>query len=269
LIDSNASEEVLMDFYKKMETYMQQLPCGCAEHAASEGSLGMSGAVHATLYEVLRSNPGNIKLNTLDEKRRKKILVNIESLNSWISNNTEFNESKQHDIVKELQKISRSLRQMATDVRHAPGDIVPTGSRLSLSLCFQAQPSLPDVFLWMISDSKRVAYARLSPEDILFNQCYGERGLQNGRVQSLFLKVRVLLVDVVVVQPVRVCSQTPRVTDKPLKTTSNGKVQIFLWLGIEEYQPYLFKQLPTGFDIPPLPLNKSTRFLQYTCELRC
>ena len=41
----------------------------------------------------------------------------------------------------------------------------------------------------MICDSKRVAYARLSPEDLLFNVCQGERGLHNGRVQTIFLKV--------------------------------------------------------------------------------
>jgi hypothetical protein len=53
----------------------------------------------------------------------------------------------------------------------------------------KAQPSLPDVFLWMICDSKRVAYARIQPEDLLFNVCQGEKGKYNGRVQTLFLKV--------------------------------------------------------------------------------
>ena len=42
----------------------------------------------------------------------------------------------------------------------------------------------------MISDSKRVAYVRLQPEDLFFSQCQGERGLNNGRVQTLFLRVR-------------------------------------------------------------------------------
>jgi hypothetical protein len=47
----------------------------------------------------------------------------------------------------------------------------------------------------MICDSKRVAYARLAPEDILFNLCEGEKGYHNGRVQTLFLKVRLFVSD--------------------------------------------------------------------------
>ena len=38
-------------------------------------------------------------------------------------------------------------------------------------------------------DGKRVANARLHPEDLLFSPCQGERGLHNGRVQTLFLRV--------------------------------------------------------------------------------
>jgi hypothetical protein len=41
----------------------------------------------------------------------------------------------------------------------------------------------------MICDSKRVAYARIPPEDLLFNLCEGDKGLYNGRVQTIFLKV--------------------------------------------------------------------------------
>jgi hypothetical protein len=47
----------------------------------------------------------------------------------------------------------------------------------------------------MVSDGKRVAYARLHPEDLLFSQCKSERGLHNGRVQTLFLRVGVCLSD--------------------------------------------------------------------------
>jgi hypothetical protein len=45
----------------------------------------------------------------------------------------------------------------------------------------------------MICDSKRVAYTRIQPEDLLFNVCQGEKGIYNGRVQTLFLKVGYLM----------------------------------------------------------------------------
>ena len=45
----------------------------------------------------------------------------------------------------------------------------------------------------MICDTKRVAYARIPAEDLLYSSCIGERGLYSGRVQTLFLRVRFYL----------------------------------------------------------------------------
>lgn len=41
----------------------------------------------------------------------------------------------------------------------------------------------------MICETKRVAYARIPPEDLFYSICAGEKGLYNGRVQTLFLRV--------------------------------------------------------------------------------
>ena len=121
-------------------------------------------------------------------KRRKKLLHNIESIKSWISKDIDFDETKRYEIVKQLNKIARAFKQMAIDVYLFTFFIINL-----LLFCFfflkKAQPSLPDVFLWMICDSKRVAYARIPPEDLLFNLCHNERGLHSGRVQTIFLKV--------------------------------------------------------------------------------
>jgi hypothetical protein len=112
----------------------------------------------------------------------------------------------------------------------------------------------------MICDSKRVAYARIQPEDLLFNLCEGDKGLYNGRVQTIFLKVCSRISSR---KMKKFIFQTPRASDKPIKSTTNAKVQIFLWLGIEEYEPYIFKQLPTGFDMPSLPLHPETKNIRY------
>ncbi|CAF4316839.1 unnamed protein product, partial [Rotaria sordida] len=125
-------------------------------------------------------------MNQLDIKRYKKVFNNLQSIKSWVSKEISFEESKRYEIVKELDKIARAFRQMATD----------------------AQPSLPDIFLWMICDSKRAAYARFQPEDLLFNLCKGEKGLYNGHVQTIFLK-------------------TSYSTDKPQNSSINAKVQIY------------------------------------------
>ncbi|CAF1235979.1 unnamed protein product [Adineta ricciae] len=230
-IDSQVSAEALMEEYQKIHDYIHALPCGCAERISTEDSYGIAPVVHPSLTEVLDSVPTS-KTNTLDEKRRTKLIFNLNSIKAWISKKRDYDESKRYDIVKDLNQIARAFRLMAVD----------------------AQPALPDVFLWMISDSKRVAYVRIPAEDLLFNLCEGDKGFHNGRVQTFFLK-------------------TPRSTDKPLNTSANAKVQMFLWLGIEEYEPYIYRQLPTGFDMPVLPLQASTKTLRYGerhfYEVRC
>ncbi|CAF4662959.1 unnamed protein product, partial [Rotaria sp. Silwood2] len=221
-INSKVSNEILIEEYRKIENYIHTLPCGCVEEIKDGDTLGSTPMVHPTLYELLNSSSPTIKMNQLDIKRHKKLLHNIQSIRTWISKEVDFDESKRYEIVKDLNKMARAFRQMATD----------------------AQPSLPDIFLWMICDSKRVAYARFQPEDLFFNLCRGEKGLNSGRVQTIFLK-------------------TPRSTDKPLSKSTNARVQIYLWLGIEEYEPLIFKQLPAGFDMPPLPLNPQMKFIRY------
>ncbi|CAF1333357.1 unnamed protein product, partial [Rotaria sordida] len=231
-INSKVSNEILMKEYRKIEHYVHTLPCGCAEKTNDHENSGITSIVHPTLYELLDSPSTNIKMNQLDIKRYKKVFNNLQSIKSWVSKEISFEESKRYEIVKELDKIARAFRQMATD----------------------AQPSLPDIFLWMICDSKRAAYARFQPEDLLFNLCKGEKGLYNGHVQTIFLK-------------------TSYSTDKPQNSSINAKVQIYLWLGIEEYEPLIFKHLPAGFDMPPLPLHSQLKFIRYNeqifYELRC
>ncbi|CAF1588915.1 unnamed protein product [Didymodactylos carnosus] len=105
------------------------------------------------------------------------------------------------------------------------------------------QPALPDIFLWMICDNKRVAYARLAPEDILYSICQSDKGKNYGKVQTLFLK-------------------TPRTSEKPLKSSTNAKVQVFLWLGVEDQEQQIWKQLPTGYDVPP-SLTNDLKYIRY------
>ena len=45
----------------------------------------------------------------------------------------------------------------------------------------------------MICDAKRVAYARISSEELLDGVCIGDKGLKSGRVQTLFLQVCFIL----------------------------------------------------------------------------
>ena len=104
-----------MEEYQKIHDYIHSLPCGCAERIASEASYGIAPVVHPSLTEVLDSVP-TAKMNTLDEKRRTKLIFNLNSIKAWISKKRDYDESKRYDIVKDLNQIARAFRLMAIDV---------------------------------------------------------------------------------------------------------------------------------------------------------
>lgn len=53
----------------------------------------------------------------------------------------------------------------------------------------QPQHSIPDVFIWMMSNNKRIAYARVPSKDLLFSIVEEELGKDCAKVKTLFLKV--------------------------------------------------------------------------------
>jgi hypothetical protein len=116
-LNSKASEDVLMRLYRTMEIYVHTLPCGCGHPTSDKEDFGIVGAVHPTLSESLGSTKSS-RTNTLDEKRHKKILHNLETLKGWITSEIELDGTKQSEIVKQLYKIPRSLKRLAMDVNN-------------------------------------------------------------------------------------------------------------------------------------------------------
>ena len=53
----------------------------------------------------------------------------------------------------------------------------------------QPQHSIPDVFIWMMSNNKRIAYTRGPSKDLLFSIVEEELGKDCAKVKTLFLKV--------------------------------------------------------------------------------
>ena len=115
-MNSKVSNEVLMNEYRKIEHYIHTLPCGCGETVSNTENSDSTPTVHPNLYEVLDSTSPTSKMNLLDTKRQKKIRHNLESIKGWISRGIDLDETKQIEIIKELNKIARAFRQMAIDV---------------------------------------------------------------------------------------------------------------------------------------------------------
>ena len=53
----------------------------------------------------------------------------------------------------------------------------------------EPQHALPDIFIWMVQNNKRVAYHRIPAKDVVYSVVDEERGRECGKVQTFFLKV--------------------------------------------------------------------------------
>ena len=82
--------------------------------------------------------------------------------------NAAVNRSNTKDKIKSLTLMLARLRHIAHEPQHA----------------------LPDVFVWMVQNNRRVAYHRVRAKDIVYSLVEEERGRECARVQTLFLKVR-------------------------------------------------------------------------------
>ncbi|XP_059115692.1 fer-1-like protein 4 [Peromyscus eremicus] len=95
-------------------------------------------------------------------------------------------------------------------------------------LAQEPQPTLPDVLVWMFSGQRRVAYARIPAQDVLFSVVEEERGRDCGKIQSLLLTAPGAA-------PGEVCA----------------KLELFLWLGLAKQAKACTSELPP--DLLPEP----------------
>ncbi|KAM9590431.1 fer-1-like protein 4 isoform 2-T2 [Trichechus inunguis] len=115
-----------------------------------------------------------------------------------------------------------------------PGNVqekVVLAKKLLAKLCFLAQepqPPVPDVLVWMFSGRRRVAWARIPAQDVLFSVVEEERGRDCGKIQSLLLTAPEAA-------PGEVCA----------------KLELFLWLGLGKQAKACTSELPQ--DLLPEP----------------
>ncbi|XP_032758323.1 fer-1-like protein 4 [Rattus rattus] len=129
-------------------------------------------------------------------------------------------------------RLLRSLRQ--NNIQRT----VALAKKLLAKLHFLAQepqPPLPDVLVWMFSGQRRVAYARVPAQDVLFSVVEEERGQDCGKIQSLLLTAPGAA-------PGEVCA----------------KLELFLWLGLGKQS----KACPS--ELPPDLLPEPSRGLPYS-----
>ncbi|NXQ25195.1 FR1L4 protein, partial [Alaudala cheleensis] len=88
----------------------------------------------------------------------------------------------------------------------------------------EPQCTLPDVLIWMLSNNRRVAYARIPAQNILYSEVEEEKGKDCAKIQTVFMKVPGL--------------HTGEIF---------AKLEIYMWLGVTKYSKNCLAELPEEF----------------------
>uniref|UniRef100_A0A3Q3F5Z8 Fer-1 like family member 6 n=1 Tax=Kryptolebias marmoratus TaxID=37003 RepID=A0A3Q3F5Z8_KRYMA len=108
-------------------------------------------------------------------------------------------------------------------------EILQEAIKLTQKLRFlveEPQHTVPDMFVWLLSNNKRVAYARVRTRDLLYSSNQESRGILCGRIVTLFLKPPGKRVAALTVQ---------------------AKLDVYLWFGSCSDSSHMFDDLPAGF----------------------
>ncbi|XP_077275643.1 otoferlin isoform X2 [Temnothorax americanus] len=93
------------------------------------------------------------------------------------------------------------------------------------------QDSLPDVFIWVISSGRRVAYQRIPGRELIYSVVDEECGRHCAKVQTMFLKL------------------PGKKRFGPSGWAIQTKLQIYMWLGILKHKKYFIQGLPKGYEV--------------------
>ncbi|XP_011805619.1 PREDICTED: otoferlin isoform X3 [Colobus angolensis palliatus] len=150
------------------------------------------------------------------------------------SSRTRLDRERLKSCMRELESMGQQARTLRAQVkRHTVRDKLRLCQNFLQKLRFLAdepQHSIPDIFIWMMSNNKRIAYARVPSKDLLFSIVEEETGKDCAKVKTLFLKL-------------------------PGKRgfgsagwTVQAKVELYLWLGLSKQRKDFLCGLPCGFE---------------------
>lgn len=111
----------------------------------------------------------------------------------------------------------------------------------------------------MISNNKRIAYARIPSKDILYSVVDEEMGKDCGKVKAVFLRVSpsvtdfllkyFMLYDCMIIWLCDFDFQLPgKKSFGPAGWTVQAKIELYLWFGLNKQRKDFMSGLPSGFE---------------------
>ncbi|XP_070831835.1 fer-1-like protein 6 [Chaetodon trifascialis] len=133
---------------------------------------------------------------------------------------------------QELESMIGEAQSLGERKRKAGGvkEMLQDATKLTHKLHFlveEPQHTVPDIFVWLLSNNKRVAYARVRARDLLFSSSREARGVHCGKIITLFLK-----------------PPGKRVVGLSVQ----AKLDVYLWYGTCSDSSHMLDNLPAGFS---------------------
>ncbi|XP_040283026.1 otoferlin [Bufo bufo] len=145
----------------------------------------------------------------LDRERLKSCMRELENMGTQAKTlRSQVKKNTVKDKLKLVQNFLHKLRFLADEPQH----------------------SIPDIFIWMLSNNKRIAYARISSKDILYSIVDEETGKDCGKVKCVFLKL------------------PGKRGFGPAGWTVQAKMEVYMWLGLNKQRKDFLCGLPCGFE---------------------
>ncbi|XP_076874070.1 otoferlin isoform X1 [Brachyhypopomus gauderio] len=147
---------------------------------------------------------------------------------------TKLDRERLKSCMREMESMSQQAKTIRSQVkRNTVRDKLKAAMNFLQRLRFLAdepQHSIPDVFIWMMSNNKRIAYARIPSKDILYSIVDEEMGKDCGKVKACFLRL------------------PGKKGFGPAGWTVQAKLEVYLWLGLNKQRKDFLSGLPSGFE---------------------
>ncbi|XP_073481295.1 otoferlin isoform X13 [Aquarana catesbeiana] len=147
---------------------------------------------------------------------------------------TKLDRERLKSCMRELENMGTQAKTMRSQVKkNTVRDKLKLVQNFLHKLRFLAdepQYSIPDVFIWMMSNNKRIAYARIPSKDILYSIVDEETGKDCGKVKAVFLKL------------------PGKRGFGPAGWTVQAKMEVYMWLGLNKQRKDFLCGLPCGFE---------------------
>ncbi|KAL4236528.1 C2 domain [Mactra antiquata] len=147
---------------------------------------------------------------------------------------TRLDKERHKLLVRELDQMSTLSRTMkATTAKSNLKEKIRSAMQYLQKirgLLQEPQHALPDIFIWLVSGNKRIAYQRLQARDVVYSIVDEECGKDCGKVKTLLLKL------------------PGKKASSQAGWAIQAKLQVYLWLGLSKHKKDFLSGLPKGYE---------------------